>query len=137
MKTSQDGLNLIESSEGLRTMPYQDVAGYWSIGYGHKILAGEDFSAGITPSQAQALLQQDLGHVEDAMRQLLPINCTQGQWDACADFGYNLGVNALRTCLGHGFNQFPVQALRWVNAGGKEQPGLVTRRKAEVALFTS
>ena len=137
MKTSQAGLNLIEVSEGFRNLPYRDVAGFLTVGYGHKILPGEDYSQGITPGQAQDLLQSDLGHVEDAMRQLMPSDCTQGQWDAGADFGFNLGVNALRTCLAHGFNQFPVQAPRWVNAGGEPQPGLVKRRAAEVELFTS
>lgn len=135
MKTSQAGLDLIERSEGFRSMPYQDVAGVWTCGFGHKILPGEDYSAGVAIAQAQVLLQADLGHVEAAMAQLMPADCTQGQWDACADFAYNLGFGALRTCLGHGFSQFPVQAPRWVNAGGHPQPGLVTRRAAEVALF--
>jgi lysozyme len=137
MKTSQAGLTLIETSEGFRALPYQDVAGVWTVGYGHRILRGEDYSEGITQAQGQDLLQADLGQVEDALPGLVSDTCTQAQWDACADFAYNLGINALRTCLSHGWDQFPIQALRWVNAGGKEQPGLVTRREAEVALFTS
>jgi lysozyme len=29
------GLSLIASSEGLKLQAYQDVAGIWTIGYGH------------------------------------------------------------------------------------------------------
>ncbi len=34
MRTSQRGLNLIKSFEGLRLQAYQDSVGVWTIGYG-------------------------------------------------------------------------------------------------------
>lgn len=39
---------------------YQDSLGYDTIGYGHLILAGEDFSAGMTEAQADEMLRRDL-----------------------------------------------------------------------------
>ncbi len=34
MRTSQRGLSLIKSFEGLRLQAYQDAVGVWTIGYG-------------------------------------------------------------------------------------------------------
>ena len=77
MKTSQAGLNLIEEFEGIRNLPYLDVAGKPTIGYGHLIKPGEDFSAGITEAQAQDLLQADVETAENAVNALIPADCTQ------------------------------------------------------------
>jgi RHS repeat-associated protein len=43
---SANGLNFIEQHEGFRGKIYPDQAGHKTIGYGHKILPGEDFSKG-------------------------------------------------------------------------------------------
>lgn len=39
---------------------YKDSLGYPTIGYGHLVLKGEDFKDGITPAQADALLEHDI-----------------------------------------------------------------------------
>lgn len=39
---------------------YKDSLGYPTIGYGHLILAGEDFKSGLTESEANTLLSKDL-----------------------------------------------------------------------------
>ena len=134
MKTSQAGLTLIESSEGLRTETYLDVAGNPTIGYGHLIKPDEDFSAGITQAQAQELLAQDVATAEAAVNAMAP-QANQNQFDALVDFTFNLGAGALRTMLGHGWSQVPTQIPRWNQAGGVVHAGLVTRRRAEVVLF--
>ena len=41
MEISEAGLDLIKRSEGFRAEPYRDVAGYATIGYGHKLRPGE------------------------------------------------------------------------------------------------
>jgi len=46
------GLQLIASSEGLRLSAYQDVAGIWTIGYGH--IRGVGRGMTITDDQAMA-----------------------------------------------------------------------------------
>jgi lysozyme len=66
---------------------------------------------------------------------------TQGQFDALVDFVFNLGAgrlagSTLLRMLNAGNTTGAGQhLLLWVNAGGKPQPGLVTRRKAELALW--
>ncbi|HCA0103444.1 TPA: glycoside hydrolase family protein [Escherichia coli] len=40
--------------------PYKDSLGFSTIGYGHLISGDEDYSAGITEAQADALLENDI-----------------------------------------------------------------------------
>lgn len=40
--------------------PYNDSEGFATIGYGHLIKRGEDFSTGLTEAQADALLDKDI-----------------------------------------------------------------------------
>lgn len=39
---------------------YKDSLGFSTIGYGHLVLKSEDFSKGLTPQQADALLEKDI-----------------------------------------------------------------------------
>jgi len=141
MKTSATGLALIEESEGLRTEPYLDVAGFPTIGYGHKILPGEDFSAGITQEQAANILASDVANAEASVNHLMDPSCNQNQFDALVDFTFNLGGTPLATMLHHGWGQVPVQIPAWcyarVNGVLQKSPGLEARRAREVALFTT
>ena len=137
MKISQAGLDLLKRSEGFRSQVYEDSAGYPTIGYGHKLLAHESFPDGVTEAEAETLLAGDLDGVERAIEHLAGETLTQGQFDALADFGYNLGVGSLRMLLGHGLDQVPVHILRWCNAAGKPLPGLIARRNAELELWNS
>lgn len=136
MKISANGLKFITQEEGKKLKVYLDIAGLPTIGVGHLIKPGEDFSAGITDEQAETLLATDVSKVDEVLTRLAP-NLTQNQHDACADFGFNLGVGSLRTLLAHGIDQIPVQILRWDKAGGKEVPALLARRQRELALFQS
>ena len=56
---SEKGLALTKSFEGLRLEAYQDVAGVWTIGYGH---TGPELLSGmkITQADADALLRADV-----------------------------------------------------------------------------
>lgn len=128
---------MIEQFEGFRNLPYLDVAGRPTCGYGHLIKAGEDFSAGITEAQAQDLLQADVETAEKAVNAHIPAWCNQNQFDALVDFTFNLGAVPLQLLLSHGWAEVPDQMPRWCHAGGVSVPGLVRRRQAEVDLFTS
>lgn len=58
---------------------YKDHLGYPTIGYGHLILKGEDFTKGINESQADALLVRDLKTaVKDAKSIYEQFNMTGG-----------------------------------------------------------
>jgi len=136
---SSAGLALIKRSEGLKLKAYRDVAGVWTIGYGH---TGPDVKAGlvITEAQADALLRLDLASAEQAAMRLAP-SATQGQFDALVSFIYNLGEGRLaRSTLlkRHNAGDFAGAAgefSKWVYADGRKYPGLVNRRAEEAALY--
>ena len=138
MQISPKGIALIERNEGFRPNVYDDN-GKKAIGFGHDIAPGEadSFSAGISLAQAQQLLLSDLVPVQEVLQSIVPPTCTQNQWDALCDFGYNLGVGSLKTMLGHGWDQVPIQIPRWNHENGVVVAGLAARREAEVALFNT
>ena len=112
------------------------MAGVQTIGIGHKLLPGESFPDGITQDQAQTMLAHDLTFVQNALTVIAPASCTQNQWDALCDFGFNLGVGALKTLLAHGWDQVPTQLLRWTTlAGWKWQDsGRAARQRLRCSL---
>jgi GH24 family phage-related lysozyme (muramidase) len=102
------------------------------------IVYGIDISNGITLDQAGYILDQDVAEVDAGMNaQHLALDLNQNQWDAVADWAYNLGTGKLATLLAHGIDQIPFQLPRWNLAQGKVLPDLVMRRAEEVALFNS
>ena len=136
MQLSETGLLLIKQAEGFRRMPYKDVAGFWTVGYGHKIIPGEDFSRGLTQDEGDLLLKGDVKEAEAAVNHHA-LNLTQNQFDALVDFTYNLGPARLEQLLAHGLDQVPTQILRWDHAGSVEVTGLKLRREAECKLWCS
>ncbi len=136
MKISAKGLEFIAEQEGCKLQVYKDIVGLPTVGIGHLIKPGEDFSGGITQEQAYSLLASDVTKVDEVLTRIAP-NLTENQHSALASFGFNLGVGSLRMLLAHGIDQIPVQILRWDKAGGKEVPALLARRKRELALFQS
>lgn len=141
MQISERGIALLKQSEGFSGVPYLCPAGKRTIGYGHVIKDGEDFSDGISQTQAEDILKQDVNAAERAVDRLVEIDLTQNQFDALAVLTYNIGVGAFESstllkCLNAGDLQGAVaQWKRWIYANGKVLDGLVTRRAAEVALF--
>ena len=139
MRTSQRGLSLIKSFEGLRLQAYQDSVGVWTVGYG--TTRGVSAGMSITKEQAERMLLNDVQRFEPELDRLVKVALNQNQWDALMSFVYNLGSanlasSTLLKLLNKGdyrgaADQFP----RWVNAGGKRLEGLVKRRAAERALF--
>ena len=135
MTIDQAGIDFITHWEGFVNHVYLDVAGKPTIGIGHLIKPSESFPVPITLEQAQSLLWSDLEAPEEAVNALAP-GCNQNQFNALCSFAFNLGVGSLKTMLAHGFDEVPVQILRWDHAGGKQVPGLTARREAEAALFS-
>ena len=139
MRTSQKGVSLIKSFEGLRLKSYQDSVGVWTIGYG----ATRGITAGmnITNEQAERMLVNDIGRFEPEIERLVRVALNQGQWDALMSFTYNLGAanlgsSTLLKLLNAGdyvgaAEQFP----RWNKAGGQVLAGLTKRRAAERVMF--
>jgi lysozyme len=145
MKTSQAGIDLIKSFEGLELTAYRCSSGIWTIGYGH---TGPDVKPGMTITQARAdeLLAQDLVRFEQAVDRLIEPAQQQCQFDALVSFTFNCGEGALsestmrrRMNAGEDLNTVAREELpKWVKgANGEPLPGLVRRRDAEVALHCS
>ena len=141
---SASGQQFIRRAEAFRSHAYRDAAGFWTIGYGHKIVAGDNLSSSsvITEDYALALFAQDLLRTADAVRSSLQRAVTQGQFDAMVSLAYNIGVSAfrnstlLRLVNAGDLAGAATQFARWIYAGGQALAGLLTRRRQEAALFT-
>lgn len=142
MKTSQNGITLIKSFEGLCLTAYRCQAGRLTIGYGHTSNVHEGMA--VTEQQAEKLLMQDIYFAELAVDMLGKL--TQNQYDALVSFVFNIGNRAfsnsrLRRYVIENPND-PVirhEFLRWVyvTVKGKKQvsKGLQNRRQAESNLY--
>ena len=143
MQLSADGLQLVKNSEGFRSNTYLDAAGLPTIGYGHRLVHPEAYPNGITPYQAEIILQWDLRTAEQAVSTLVHVPLTQGQFDALVDFAFNLGSGALAhsTLLAQlnagNYAAAARQLLLWDHAGTIELAALKSRRLAEHRLFTA
>ena len=139
---SAEGLKLLMKAEGFRRSVYCDPIGKPTIGYGHRLLSGEDFPNGMSEGEAQALLNNDILAAEECVRLHVHVPITQGQFDALVDFVFNLGCrhfsgSTLLKLLNQGcYAEAAQQILLWDHAGGVEAPGLMARREAELALWS-
>jgi lysozyme len=95
MKLSAAGLDLLKKSEGFRSQTYMDVNGFPTIGYGHRLLHPESFPGKISEAQAAEMLISDVRDAEQAVKRLVKVQLTQGQFDALVDFCFNLGAGRL------------------------------------------
>src|SRR5580658_9755389 len=143
MQLSETGLGLLKGFEGFRSRTYLDVALLPTIGYGHRLLSSESFPDGIAEPHAAALLTADVRAAELAVRRLVKVLLSQGQFDALVDFVFNLGAgrlagSTLLSKLNAGeYEAAGDQLLRWDHAGGEEIAGLKSRREAEFELWSS
>ena len=143
MKTSASGLALIKIHEGLSLVPYRCPAGVWTIGYGHAMRPQEvaKHKNGISEAEAEALLLMDVALAEAALRRLVNVPLTVGQFDALVSFVFNLGAgrfqaSTLRMKLNRGDYEAAAQEFpKWVWAAGQKLPGLIRRRHDEMAVF--
>ena len=158
MNISPKAVEMVKHHEGVRFKPYRCPAKLWTIGVGHVLypdqgkmpvdqrdgyaLRPEDnrtFSA----EEVNAILRNDLARFERGVGQLIPVALTQGQYDACVSFAFNVGLGTLQRST---FRQKVLRGekdaaiaslLQYCKAGGKVLKGLENRRKDEAALFMS
>lgn len=143
-KINQHGLNTIKQWEGLKTDAYQDIAGVWTIGYGHTAAAGEPVPVegmSITIEEAEALLRHDLTQYEQAVQQNVKVPLNDNQFAALVSFTYNVGISAFKSStllrkLNQGnYEAVPAELMKWVYSNGRKVQGLVNRRAAEAGLW--
>ena len=133
-------INLITQCEGFRQRVYICPAGQLTIGYGHVLKSGEAFAV-LSETEARKLLHHDLAKVRIQVAKLVSAELTWQQEGALLSFTYNLGAGALqRSSLRQKINRQEHQLAleefgKWVWAGGRKLPGLITRRALEAALY--
>lgn len=139
MKASDTLIAKIKEFEGYRQKAYRCPAGVWTCGYGHT--RGVSAKTSCTQAQADAWLQQDLAPLEKVLSGIKEID-TQGKFDACLDFCFNLGLGSfLRSTLLKTIKadmddkRIQAEFMRWVYAGGRKLDGLVKRREWEAERF--
>ena len=142
MHTSGAGTRFIQSFEKCNLAPYDDEGGKSSIGWGHLILPGEDFSQGITQDEADDIFLLDLTTKgENPVKCSVAVDLNQPQFDALVSLCYNIGAgnfakSTLLKLLNAGnldsaSDQFPL----WDHCGGVVSKGLYARRIAEKNIF--
>lgn len=134
-------LPLVKEFEGCKLTAYQDIAGRWTIGYGH---TGLDVTPGLvwTHGQADTQLAYDLADHYSQLVQISPAVAQRpaGQQAALTDFVYNLGVgtyerSTLRGAVEIGsLPSIVTQLSLWNHSNGQVVSGLTRRRNAEIAL---
>lgn len=140
MKTSDSGIDMIKSFEGLRLTAYKDSAGVWTIGYGHT--KGARRGQRITAQQAEDFLREDLEVAERAVSGL-GVRLNQARFDALVSFTFNLGggwtrrSGLLTKINDKDWPRVPMEMTKWVHAGGRPLLGLARRRVAEAEMFVS
>lgn len=165
MKLSKAGADLMHRFEGCRNRPYLCPAHIWTIGYGHVLyqeqirlpmVAKEGQSTTIrkelplrqednrvwSKEEIEKLFEDDVNLFERGVLRLAPaLSNHQGAFDACVSFAFNAGLgnfqrSTIRMKINRGEWKDAAEAfMQWTKGGGRELPGLVKRRKAEVALF--
>ena len=146
-----EGFRLTKISESLKLAAYPDPGtggAPWTIGYGHT--GGINPGDVCTEAQADAWLKHDIQSAEETIRKWVTVQLNQGQYDALADFIFNIGpgIKGVRdgfVWLASGNHS---TFLRKLNAGDfagaaneiprwnlPPLPGLIIRRRRERELF--
>jgi lysozyme len=108
--------------------------------YGH---TGPEVHEGLEIGQRQAeeWLMEDIASASRAVKRLVTVPLTQGQFNALVDFTFNLGaLNLSRSTLLRRLNMGDYQGANaefkcWVYSAGRVMDGLVIRRRREADLF--
>ena len=139
MTLTQDDINKLKLFEGYRDKAYLDSVGVKTIGFGHTLNVNIGMTC--TPEIAEEWLRLDLIPCEMAVERLIHVKLTQGQFTACVDFCYNLGIHQFTQStlcrliqegkMAEASNQFPL----WIHAGKFILAGLIARRSWEQKRF--
>jgi lysozyme len=132
----------IKLHEGSVHQVYLDPVGIPTVCVGHTAtVTKKDVGRVVSPALCDVLLREDLRYAEAAVKRLVKVPVTQGQYDALVSFTFNVGEGNLATSSLLKFvnggqcyraaSEFP----KWVYAKGKRLPGLVKRRADERKVF--
>lgn len=139
-----DAARFTAKFEGFRAKAYRDIAGKLTIGVGHLIRPGEDFS-NATPAQLMKVFQDDFAkHVRHVMS-VVRVALNTNQLKALSDLAFNIGDAAfdastlLKKLNGGDYAGAAAEFARWnkIHQGGHLVPsaGLTSRRQADADMF--
>lgn len=153
LRTSEKGLTMLISFEGLVLHRYIDQAGVVTVGVGHALTPSEkaagSWADGITRAEAKELLRADVARAEANVRRLVHVPLQQHQFDVLVSFTFNLGGGALErsTLLGQlnagAYDSIPLELVRWCKRRDPatkllvEDRGLLARRRAEALVWVN
>lgn len=141
-KVNQAGVDLICGFEKCRLKAYKPVpSDPWTIGWGET----EGVNAGMEVTQAEAdrRLVKRLDEFGAAVENMVKVDITDNQFAALVCLCYNIGSAALKFSTlmkyinARKFGLAAAEFDKWNKAGGLVLTGLVRRRAAERALFSS
>ena len=162
MKMSDKGIEWLKGLEGSvkvngKHVIYDDATGKpvpagaplpkgATIGYGHLVKPGEDFTNGITERQAIALLRSDIATAERAVQDNITAQMSQAQYDALVSLAYNIGASGFKNSTvvkyinNPDFHSSVYSDLEsawkaWNRTQGKLSNGLINRRQNEWNLY--
>lgn len=139
MELSEQGAAFIKRWESCRLTPYQDVAGFWTVGIGH-LMQPSDPHLPVTQDEADALFDSDVIVYCDAVNEAVP-GLWQPAFDAAVSLAFNIGTGAftqstlVKYMQAGQWSDAGIEWLTWRRAGGKPVDGLLRRRASEVILF--
>jgi len=132
---------MIPTLEGVEYKPYQDVAGVWTVCYGH---TGKDIILGkrYTELECRALLDKDLHTTATQIDPYIKKPISENTRAALYSFAFNVGAGNFRTStllkrinLGDTAGACN-QLKRWTYVNGKLWKGLIKRREIERDVCT-
>ena len=139
-KINEEGFKLIQNFESCVLHVYKDAVGLPTIGWGHLIKAGENFTT-LTQEQADDLFRNDLSIYEQGVESAIKTPLTDNQFAACVSLAFNIGIGAFkgssvcRLINEQRYKEAAGRFMAWNKANGRVLGGLTRRRKAEMTLF--
>lgn len=149
MNISQQLIFFLHGWEACRLIPYQDDAGYWTIGWGHKMNVWEE-KRPYTQAEVDDIFETDLDAFVGWVNQLITGHTLQQhEFDALVAFAYNVGADIdddtvaeglgdstlLRYVLQGRMGAAAAEWTKWERAGNRLNHGVLRRRAAEQAIF--
>lgn len=156
---SDEGIEVTKAAEGFVARLYDDPAKYCTVGYGHliklsrcngdepseltecKVSVPGELKKPISESRGEQILRCDMRDAEIAVMLLARQDLEQHEFDALADFVYNVGAgnfrkSTLRKYVNNGqYDRVAYEFRKWNKAGGKEWGGLKVRREKNINTF--
>jgi len=139
--------SVIKKFEGFREYLYDDQAGNYTIGYGHKVDMDKNPILRVSKEQANRILAQDIDIAQGSIFELVKVPLSENQLIALTSFVFNIGIEAfsnstLLNLLNQGkYLDAAKEFDRWqmitIDDIKVSSPELVKRRRDEMDIFIS